>query len=377
MDKKKILILFLLCLVSFLPFFFKYGVNGMDSYYYMGHVCGVEHDKYSVETTPPLFNIVANVLPCNFFVIKLILFVGFFLSVLSIAYLGEVFNSKYGWLAAVFSFLSPILSTEFTKFENDQFGFPILLWATYFFFRGVKEKSIKLQALSVAMVLFACGFWGGGLYYILAFALGSVVAISAAVPVLIFFWKKLIDSALPIEKVVESTPLLGGVALFLLIFGYFFIEMVYLPQLLFFTVLLFVGGPKFAIHVIPLLSVSMAKMYGAGDRNRILKRVARIFLYVAVILALSRGFMLYNSPPTAMDWEMVDSAIEYSTDLNKGLHNGWELGYWVSWRGAEPSRWGGFAKEDLNSMHNRVILTSYDVNCSTLEEFGIYKIYNC
>jgi len=82
--------------------------------------------------------------------------------------------------------------------------------------------------------------------------------------------------------------------------------------------------------------------------------------------------------PAESEWEAIDFAIERSKESEKKLMNTWGYGYWVEWRGVEPSAKGWFHSQNYNQ--NAIVLEDLDLNssyCEKLETFKRIDVYDC
>jgi hypothetical protein len=386
-SRKQALALLFLSLLSFAPYFIHPYFVDADPYYFLNQICKENYTTYRYNE-----NILANyffdVVPCNFLILKSLLFVGFFLSVLSISFLGSLFHKKYGWMAGIFSFLSPLLAREFLKLENDQFGYVFLFWSLYFFYKAKLQKSKINYLYSFILILIGIGFWSGGLFFLIAFALNSWVFLIPGILTYFFFGTKLyqsihtsIDLLLNLGQsigsriVLEQQPLIAIVYWFGLALGSTFIALPFLPQLIFFIILGIISV-KFAVLAVPFLCLSMLCFYTKLLRKKKFK-IARAILVSSVGLALAWGLLIPFNVPTDDQWNAIDYTIQSSKDLNATLVNHWDLGYWVQWKDANASAWGSTHDIDYNSLSNSVIITHEDVSCKKLEEFKSHKIYYC
>lgn len=398
-SRKQALALLFLSLLSFAPYFVHPFFVDADPYYFLNQICNGPYASYYYNE-----NILANyffdIVPCNFLILKISLFVGFFLSVLSISFLGTLFNKQYGWMAGVFSFLSPLLSREFLKLENDQFGYVFLFWSLYFFFKAKVEKNKGYFLVSGAFVLAGVGFWSGGLFFPIAFGLNSLFFLPIAVSFAFFFGEKLLGTLMPSillipqllsgigqRIVLERQPLIGIVYWFGLALAITFYRKEYFPQLLFFA-LLGIVSVKFAVLAVPLLSVSMVLLYTKllnKKKAKIvvlgkivqIKKIARFFVVASVSLALAWGLLIPFNVPTQNEWDAIDFGLEKAQEFDFKFVNHWDLGYWVQWRGGKASALGTIVQQDYNSMKNTIVLTHEDVSCKILKTFQKHKVYYC
>ena len=375
-----------LAAVPFLLYaFFRTDLRGFDSYAFLLQACG----KIGVENTPPLAEFALSFVPCNILSIKLLLFLLFFLSLCGIANLGSLFHKEKGWLAALFSLLSPSLFFEATKFENDQFAIPILIWAAYFFYRARKTGHRRWDFYAFAMVLFAAGFWYGAVYWLLAFALSSAVFVFPAFVAIGVFNNRLLEMALP-GKVVEALPFNGIAMLAGLSFGFAMLPVEMFPQVAVFVILL-VMQIKWVWFVMPFLSVGVMLFYVNPklETKPAARQLKGILLMSTIFMVVVWGFALQGHPPHSHHWEAIDFALQESEE--GFIWNDWSLGYWVLFRGGTPSEYGGgdydiliqesdgsiTEGESLQTFGKGIVLTVRKLDCPKIRQFNELKVYRC
>jgi len=296
-------------------------------------------------------------------------------SVLGIASLGSLFSQKNGWTAGMLCFLSPIIVLEFTKFENDQFAYPILIWATYFLFKGAKEntllwKKLLWQATAIAMVVCTAQLWGGAIYYLIAFATTAILPGLFAIKAVATNVTQIIQRATPFFPIYwENRPIIGFAYLFVLALGYAGVNWQLGPMLGFFTLLLLLNA-KFMLHAVPLLAVAFALLL----EKKKLKKHTGFFLMLSFVCATGWGIILQMQPPSQAQLD----AIDYSISVAPGgrIQNDWELGYWVLWRGGKTNDKAGGPPElvfDLNGF----ILTKQKLRCKEIKRFDYLTLYEC
>lgn len=369
MERKHLLFLFFLTAVPFFVYIFgKFAFIGMDTYYFLDFICynGVLGNESL------LFQHILSFLPCNFAVLKGILFLLAFLTVVGVAKTGELFY-KNGWLAGLFVFFAPVFFFEFAKFENDQFAFPILVWATYFFLKGTIEKKVKYNFLGIALVVFAGLFWQGAIFYLPAFGLISLIGLPYAVAAIACFGNKMFNEITPTYQVTESLPFVGLIYLgvFLSLFvGIFLQPVLILPSIYF--LIIATANSKFVFHSVLFLSVAALSIYNNPKLNRleVWGLIKTILVFTAVVMALVSGLVVITKPPTLQDIDLVEAFV-----AEGGGKNDWSYGHWVNFYGGNASAsHGGNPIQDYNSGK---ILTAVDLNCLLLSKSGNIKFYDC
>lgn len=371
LSHKQIAIVFILAVIPFAFYtILRPDLVGYDSYAFYSQACG----KFAVNGTPLIADFILKNLPCNIYATKGVLFLLFFATLLGIAHLGSLFHKEKGYLAALFSFLAPTLFFHAIRLENDQLAYPILIWATYFYYKSRITKQKKYDLYALALVLFTAGFWQGSIYFLLAFALTSITFGIASIPAIAIYWKQIIGKTIPITTVNESLPLVGLTHIFGLAFGFALLPTMLWPQTAIFLILLLLQQ-KFAWMITPLLSVGMLMFYVNPklDKNKAMEFLKGIILSAAICCMLVWGISTTAQPPTENTWNAIDYAIEQNSDGN--LQNDWDLGYFIIHKGATPSQYGGGQQFDFNA---GIAITKFDQNnCITLKEFEDLNVVEC
>jgi len=371
LNNKQIALLFFITLIPFFIFSIgRFDFVGADTYYFLNHVCG-EGELNELDLTRTFFDF----LPCNFIVLKTMLFFLCFSCVFSIALVGEFFNKKNGWMAGLWLFLSPIFFLEFTKLENDQIAYPFLFLAIYFFYKGFFKNRFCNRLIAVVLVLFATQFWGGSVFFLMAFAFGSLLFALASIPLLVLFWQKLFFTVLPrfptFEWIVWENSLIGGIAyVFLLLLGYNGINWFLLPQLVFFTAL-FLLNSKFVFLVVPFLALGFVNYFEKLDKAKYGVLFKQVFLWLPFFLAVSWGLVSLQQPPQPYHWSAVEFALDASS--RPSIVNDWDFGYWVLFKGGRTEQFG--APKDFNA--SGIVLTRKQLDCNLLKQFNDLRVYKC
>jgi len=363
--------LFVLCLILFAFYLPKEGFRGYDSYYFLNFICKSDSfEQFGQINIEPLALLVFSGLPCDFVLLKLMLFLLFFAGVLIIAFTGELINKDYGWMAGAFTFLSPILYRTAFKLENDAFALPFMFASVFYFVKFLKQNKRIDFFKSIFWGMIGAGFWGVTLYLPFGFALLSVPFIAIALLTSFFFGQRLLVNALPIESVLESNPT-GAIINYV---GYFFAVVglnysILLPSIVFFGGLGLLN-PKLSILAIPFLSLLVV------EALRFIPKNWRTLLpWFCLALAFAWGFNLYFDNPTQGELEITSFAAQQSLHKNLDIFNDWNLGYIVAWFGGKPSGWGG--SQDLNQlrgvysdMNDSIVITTQDLNCTQMKSIS-------
>ncbi len=368
---RDVFVCFLLAAAPFFLYFFRYGFRGYDGYATFSHVGGL----WKMKTLPMGAEFAFSVMPCSFFWSKVVLFLLFFLSLYGIASMGNLFHPKKGYLAALFSFLSPALLFNASKFENDSFAVPFLVWACFFFTRARISKNKWDDVVCLTLVCVAGLFWYGAIYFLLVFAVTSAVIFLAGAAAWVLLSDDIIGNLVPNFSVVEQLP---GTGLFLVFGSVFFISQIpaaiMAPALGFFA--LGVIKMKFAWFMAPYLAIGVLCFYENTkfDKNRFFRGVKNNLVSTCVVLVVVWGIVLVVHPPYQHQWDAVDYAIAESP--NGFVWCDWSYGYWVLFRGGTPSQYGGGQQGAFGS---GVVLSFFPQSdsCELLQDFGTLKVYRC
>ena len=363
---KWIVVAALLSLVIFGAYAMRPDLYGYDSYYFLDLVCSNE-----ANSQPVLMQLIILAIPCNILAIKAILFSLMLSALVGVGYLAKTVckNANAAQLAVLFVFLSPIFISEFLKFENDQFAFPLLFFSLAFFYR--KKYPHALALLAVALLI-----WEGAVYYLVAFALSWLMAAILLFPVLLLKGHQLVGAMLPNFNVRESLPVVAFFFLGGLIAGYAGTIPLIMPQLGFFTLLLLLNG-KYVIHAVPLLAACLVVFYNDNkyDKYAIMDSLKVGLIIGAVALFCWQVYNINNLEPLPYQHEAVQFAVDASAEYGLPLRNDWSYGYWVKYHGGIPSAWGGgIWEQDFN---NSVALTREALDCELLREFNEMRVYRC
>lgn len=366
--KKTVFIIFLLCLIPFSIYLFRADFIGADSYYYLYYVCYDKTPDMQPLNAPILSNIIFSLLPCNFFAIKLLLFLLMFTSVIIVWRLGMLFNKdSRAWL---WFFLAPTSIGHFLKPEDDVFAFPLLFLSYYCFYKGKLEGNPKYFMFAAFLIAFSFLLWKGSGLYLLAFAVSSLYFLIIAIPSALYFLKDIWVGIKPNFEVMENLPLVGFAALNLLLIGYFSVEALLIPTIGFWTVLLLMNS-KFVLHLAPLLAVCVDKRFQKWNEDR---KVIFVILTICVLFSYSLASLTFT--PRPHETQAVDYAISKSYELGyEGkVYNDWGYGYYIFFRGGTANDYGWTSK----NFGKGIILTKEEeFDCPILKEFKEIKVYDC
>jgi hypothetical protein len=362
------MLLFVLVGLPFLIYVNQFALWDTDSYFYLLKTCG--NDSYWNFDFEPVQENLFSFIPCDIFLIKIILFLLCFVCAFLVSKMGELFDEKNGWLAGLFCVLfSWVFVFEFFKFENDVFSIPPLFVGLWFLIAGKKDTSLTFKINSLFFFGLAGLVWKGAILYLLILGFSFWPALLLSIGIIFFVGFDSLTVFLPNPIVKESAAFVIGLKQFLFWFA--------IPSKVFFwsetLFLLAVGllNGKFFFLVMPLLAIGAMQFY--VKQHKIVK-----------ICLLVIGFMLYfgflwqiNTPQLSQsDWKAMQFAIDESVRQNLPLQNDWSLGYQIAWLGGTPGQWGGGWVNAFKP--NSIVLTYFkQPNCELIKEFEHYKVWKC
>ena len=371
LSHKQIAIIFILAAIPFAFYtILRPDLVGYDSYAFYSQACG----KFTLQGTPLLADFVLKNIPCNIYAIKGMLFLLFYATLLGIGSLGTLFHKKKGYLAALFSFLAPTLFFHAIRLENDQLAYPILIWATYFYYKSRLTKQKKYDLYALGLVILAAGFWQGAIYFLIAFAITSIIFTIPAITTITIYWKQLINQTIPNAKVNEAQSIIGLSHIFGLAFGFAMLPTILYPQTMIFLILLLLRQ-KFAWMITPLLSIGILMFYVNPklDKTKWTSFAKSVLISAAICCMVAWGLSVSEQAPHSHTWNAIDYALEQTDD--NVLQNDWDLGYFIMYKNGIPLQYGGGKQFEFKK---GIGITKFDQNnCVTLKEFDDLNVVEC
>jgi len=381
LNAKNFFLIFLISFLVFLPFFLFNGFIGVDPYFFLNKVC-LKQELLISFSNPFLFNLILSFLPCNFFVLKLLMFFLTFIFLIYFFKFIELFSSEFEKNFIVFSLFScfvfvPVFLVQFFKFENDLFALPFI---SAFLFYGFKFKFyFKLIDLIKALICFiiAVLFWVPSFFFI-----------SALIPLLflisiflLFFFKPeiILPVIFPDYKIAEGQPLIGLIAYFFLYYGLFSVpKILWFPLIL--SLILSALNLKFSFFSVFFLLIGFNKFLSKTfSKNKKSFYFFIILILVFYGLIFVRFFYLNNLHPNEFDWSAINWFKENYNKLSalKKVNNNWGLSYWLEFKGIPITEKPGIHLTDYN---NSFLLTTLEMNdCNLIKSFQNteIKLYEC
>lgn len=386
MKKLRIFLLFLVAFLAFSSYFQREGLIGYDSYAFLNETCNDNYPHSPRNDSTPLANLLFSLLPCNILVIKIVLFLSFFASILIISKTGEYIHEEIGWLAGMFLFLSPHFAQFFLKFENEQFAVPLLFLGILYLIKAdqtperipwmnvqqfVQSLKFMYRLIAIELFIIASMIWGGGGFIILGLGLMFWWTFFLTWPILLYYGKQLFSAVGSSGVIAENAPGLGIVSLLFLIYGFFFPV---LPPLTYFLGFIAFLNGKYTILVIPLLALSMINIL----RLPLFEGMWRVATTVAVVMGIGLAFTsIEMAPPKEFEWQAVDYSISLHEETGKPILNEFNLGYLYDYRGYLSNNYAGYNPRWLDNIEGNIVVTVQDLPCPIRHEFGIAKVYEC
>lgn len=368
---------------------------GYDSYYFLAEVCG-ENPIYNAANNAPLHTELIPLLPCNDFLLKLMLIALFGLSMLIIYAIGEDYHKGWGIYTTLFTMISPILLYNSFKFENDAFAFPILFLATLFFLRHLSQRDNYVQTffqkwgnigISMFLFLFSLGWWGGGVYLIIMLTLFEPILLIITFHLIVTYYVMILGPLLPDLNVNENNPLQG---VFTMIF---YIFMLIFPKnkrvfdfpyrgITLVTIAYGLINPKFMILALPFIGLALAHAYSIAHE---IGKQRMMLIATITIIGFSIPIGLGTLHPSAIEHDAIVDTVQLASDENKTLFNDWGYGHMVIFYGGETEQYATYHRRlsEEEDYGGSIVLTRFDLDCPLVKQYdnpvltSPLKLYNC
>ena len=350
LEKKHIAILFIACLVSTTPYFFRYEFFGGDSYFYLNYVC--HHTGWDLGNKSKLEKSIMDFVPCNIFYIKLMQMFLLFATVIIIGFIGELFFDKLGWLAGLFSAgFSPALLQIILKFENDMFAMPLLALSFYFYFYSTKhtwfsKKWIMGTVLCILFLFLSSLLFKLTTYSLFIFAAENIVFLLISFTAIILMPESLTMLS-PNFGVDELMPIIGIISIGFLIFGA--IKLFKKKETSISTLLLVLQG-RFYIFVPFLWSLSVVNLIQFVESKSKYKNVFKNIMIVWCFIGLlGLGYITTFYAPSPDDIILAELSAHKALDTNTILLNDWGLGWVIINSGYDTNYKAMYPQPDYNN----------------------------
>lgn len=381
----------LIIVFSLLTVFIRKYVAGVDTYYYINHICyGTAIDK------PILSTFIFDLLPCNMLVFKLIQILLLVSVIILVSILGKQFNKEYGYLAGIFLFLGLSLPYELLgNLEPQQLALPFIILTFIFIVKFINIKKYNKYKifnfiLSLIFCILSCLIWDGSYFliiiYIIIFPLlliPSVIFLILRSDILIYFFNRIVPSF----SVYENMPIIAIIYWLFLLIG--------VPQMIktdmkkkcIFLFLLILGiiNAKYSILVVPLLAVGIMLLFieyiNKEDVKKYAKAISLLFFIPIIFIFALIG--IYSAMPTNNIISDISTAHQYSIDNNYNFENDWGLGYFsqflgynVKYKGSN-SNYYDYNNSIVVSIKNSNIDLDLNNRCEKLDITNYINSYYC
>jgi len=375
MKKKELLFIFAICLIIFTPFFVRPSFIGADSYYYVNHICF----RDTIFSEPFIETFLFDLFPCNFFVLKIVMFFCFFVSMLLMALIVEDFFKEKGWLSVFFVYgLSPILFFLVFKLENDFIGYTLLVLSILFYFKSIKHKYDKkffiYTAISLIVLYISAQISAINYFFLYVGAVNNPIFLLSLIIGITTTQGTALTQLIPYFEVAEMFPLLGLTTIFLLFLAW--IKPLHKKEMFVATILATLQG-RF-IFLIPII-YAPSLMSSLDYLNS--KKKVNVYLFVgiyAIVGILAFSILTLDYFPEQNTFDIVLESISLAEDNNLLLYNDWEIGYlirnqkyYTTYRGSPPN-------PDYNNLEKPFLaLTKQKSECEKIFYSNNYTLVYC
>jgi len=340
---KNILIIIFLCIIFFLPIYFRpdtYPVNGMDSYFFLNYIFGITDN---IDGTPILSQVAMDIMPANLFAIKTIMLLIVIISILLLSLASENIKPGYAVLVALILLGNLFFNKLLIRFEDDIFAFPFIALSMYFITLYMhKKQDIKYIYIALASWVISCLFWKFSVYLIFIYAIWtlSYVLFIPAFFLLIFYFSQIISGALGNFAVAENSPIIGILILFLPFMIFLFSKKtnplynkIIAPLCL--SLALILLNVKFALLFYPFFAIYWVATI---EKQPIELKIINIINYCVILLIFCMAtYQNITAVPNSQYIELIDVAKSYKTLMpDKEINVSWGFGYLYIWNTKEP-----------------------------------------
>lgn len=339
---KQLIILFVIALIFFVPTFVKTNppLAGMDTYFFLNHI----YEKYDdgLKDAPFLGKIIFNSLPANMLVLKIIMFIFCFLSIVIFSEIGKLYSKNYGWLSGALLFTGFYFGQIFFRLEDDLFGLPVLFlgWLLIAKMNEIYDRDKYTHPFyligGLGLIIISVFIWKFAVFFLFALFFTSYLDKKwrfqnlywlVIIPVILIYHKILFGAIIPNSNVSENTFFfaMGIFSLCVIIFAYaknFRIERNWITILIF-TALTIINF-KFIIVLYPFLVLNIVnglEKIAYKQRNLMILFLCLIFLLITI--------NNFNAIPSKHHYELLGihqsynklNNTNYKEDVNWGF--GW------------------------------------------------------
>jgi hypothetical protein len=363
---------------------------GADSFAFYALGCG--NVSLVSQVSSDFFGRIVLLFGCDFVFISILMWLFYFLALLSLWQIGKLVLGKNAWLLPVYcGTLTPLLFIEGLRFENDLFGWSLAFMAIALFCLALKAK----RWLKVPLLLFSCVIgivsvliWSASLLLLpialllLPIKLGwkTLLTVLVFLGFILFKWGYILNSFNlfhPAGLISEEIPLLGLV--FVLHIAHFWRKTPQ-PFALYGTFLFIFGAIKAKYMFLATPFLLMAVIQKEKSVGLFLGKVKFPIhpLIFCAIFGISLVIMATNLYPIQTDLKEIKDLIQISGDQNIPIYNDWGTGWLFVYEGYntryKASRQPGFDWNELKKPYlaysttdlpcNKIPKTRYSYFCS-------------
>ena len=366
------LIFFLLLSIPFTVYAIRPDFAGVDTYGFLLLTC----KGNTAAGITGLPKIIFEALPCNFLLLKTMLFFCAYASGCFIIALARLFSKENGGKLAWLLFLSPATVISFIPLENDALGFPFLFAAQFFFYKGLIEKNKGFFVLALGLLGIGFLLWRGAIFYLLGFSLNVIAFWVFSIPIVLFYGQTLLGEIFRTNFIQEdlSFQFHYHYALVLGLTGALFNRLLCIQTLFYFA--LGTIAAKFWILSLPFLAVGLVLGLEKAQAIIIPKQwkinLWQVLGIISVFCLAGASQTAWFNEPTTEHWQ----AINYALSLDNNVNNDFGLGYWILWKeGVTQSYQSPYLERPLEP--GQIFISEQDQNCTLLKDFNHAKVYKC
>ena len=338
MKLKEIVLVVLLCIIFFLPIYFRpdtMPVNGMDSYFFLNYIYGITD---GIPETPMFSQFVMDIIPPNLFVIKTIMLLLVIVSVLLFAWASENIKPSYAVLLAMLLLGNIFFNKLLIRFEDDLFALPFIALSFYLITLYLyKKRDLKWLYLALGSWVVSCLFWKFAVYLIILYALWtmSYIFFTPAMLLVLFSFDKLFSGAVGNFLVAENMPFIGILILFLpfiiLLFSkktnqYY--EEIIVP--LWFSLVMILINVKLALLFFPFMAIYFFVTFKKQPKS-----LRIINILVILLIFCIATYQNINAVPNNQYYELIEIAQQQKEIHHKEINVSWGFGYFWIWNSKE------------------------------------------
>lgn len=363
---------------------------GLDSYAYTNYICGITENIPA--NTPELGLAIFNLIPCDQYIIYIILFMLILFSSFIFAKIGSKYNKNYGWLTGILIHLGMASFSIFMRIETEVFALPFIALTWYFLEKSNIKNTFDFKDrniyISIIFFIIAGLIWKGSIFFIFLFLILSRFHIFyiGILGFAILNFKTFIRGLIPFFVGGFNSGMIASenmilIGLFnLIVFIAIFKKEFRIPKYeIAFWIYLAIAMLNNKLSCIILFISAVNLPYRLNNYSKFIKNyVVIIGLIVFISLCISNSNVLpgddvYNSIEV---YQSIDSN-NFTKQVN------WDFGYVYTWMTEKPTKYYGSLNRAVPSYKNYITLTNIsdtripEKGCTKLYEEGMCQIVKC